>query len=95
MASLLKAPSNSSFQLERLEFFTGSRIRRQCNSNSSVAFSKPRSLVPVVLSMSTSASAIEHLEKPISKNIQIPVMVNSCTGKMGKAVMKAADSAWT
>ncbi|KAJ7951257.1 4-hydroxy-tetrahydrodipicolinate reductase 2, chloroplastic-like [Quillaja saponaria] len=42
------------------------------------------------------ASAVQHhLEKSASstQNIGIPIMVNGCSGKMGKAVIKAADAA--
>lgn len=97
MASLLKAPTNNTLQLHKLDLFTGSsRINRQSSNsdNGNVAFSRKRSLVPPVLSMSaTGASTKEHLETPMSKNLHIPIMVNSCTGKMGKAVIKAADAA--
>ncbi|KAL3752866.1 hypothetical protein ACJRO7_000290 [Eucalyptus globulus] len=34
-----------------------------------------------------------HLQARASKKLDIPIMVNSCLGKMGKAVIKAADSA--
>ncbi|KAL3752871.1 hypothetical protein ACJRO7_000295 [Eucalyptus globulus] len=34
-----------------------------------------------------------HLQARALKKLDIPVMVNSCLGKMGKAVIKAADSA--
>ncbi|GAY63298.1 hypothetical protein CUMW_224460, partial [Citrus unshiu] len=97
MASLLKAPTNNTLQLHKLDLFTGSsRINRQSSNsgNGNVVFSRKRSLVPPVLSMSaTGASTKEHLETPMSKNLHIPIMVNSCTGKMGKAVIKAADAA--
>ncbi|PKI74983.1 hypothetical protein CRG98_004755 [Punica granatum] len=33
------------------------------------------------------------LQMPASKKLDLPVMVNSCLGKMGQAVIKAADSA--
>lgn len=33
------------------------------------------------------------LQMPASKKLDLPVMVNSCSGKMGKAVIKAAESA--
>lgn len=47
-------------------------------------------MVPVM-----SMSQIQHLEKPStgSQDITLPIMVNGCTGKMGKAVVEAALSA--
>lgn len=81
MASLLKAPTNNTLQLHKLDLFTGSsRINRQSSNsgNGNVAFSRKRSLVPPVLSMSaTGASTKEHLETPMSKNLHIPIMVLS------------------
>ncbi|GMY33013.1 4-hydroxy-tetrahydrodipicolinate reductase 2, chloroplastic-like isoform X1 [Fagus crenata] len=51
-----------------------------------------------VISMSSgSATPIQNLHETASssshQNLGIPIMVNGCTGKMGKAVIKAADSA--
>lgn len=81
MASLLKAPTNNTLQLHKLDLFTGSsRINRQSSNsgNGNVVFSRKRSLVPPVLSMSaTGASTKEHLETPMSKNLHIPIMVLS------------------
>nr|POF10415.1 4-hydroxy-tetrahydrodipicolinate reductase 1, chloroplastic [Quercus suber] len=46
---------------------------------------------------STSPTTIQHLHSTLSSssnhNLDIPIMVNGCSGKMGKAVIKAADSA--
>ncbi|KAM7273669.1 hypothetical protein ACFE04_028333 [Oxalis oulophora] len=45
---------------------------------------KPTSSVPITFAISATAS---------SETFALPIMVNSCTGKMGKSVIKAADSA--
>lgn len=45
------------------------------------------------VTMSASPAPQAHLEARASKKLDIPIMVNSCSGKMGKAVIKAADSA--
>ncbi|KAJ0047008.1 hypothetical protein Pint_05363 [Pistacia integerrima] len=92
MALLLKAPCSAISQLEKTQIF-----KKQCCSlgnvnNNNVVFSRPRCLVPVVLSMSSTTKPIQELETPSSKNFNIPIMVNGCSGKMGKAVIKAADS---
>ncbi|XP_059448508.1 4-hydroxy-tetrahydrodipicolinate reductase 2, chloroplastic-like [Corylus avellana] len=80
MSSLLKVN-------HQLGFFSGgirptSAIRRNQRSRSSV------------ISMSSSLSTTQHLDQTMSsQNLSIPIMVNGCTGKMGTAVIKAADSA--
>ncbi|OMO90429.1 hypothetical protein COLO4_19183 [Corchorus olitorius] len=48
--------------------------------------------VPVRASLSMSTTAVEQKKSP-SMDLAIPIMVNGCTGKMGNAVIKAADSA--
>ncbi|XP_044481120.1 4-hydroxy-tetrahydrodipicolinate reductase 2, chloroplastic-like isoform X3 [Mangifera indica] len=42
--------------------------------------------------MSSTTKPIQELETPGSKSFNIPIMVNGCSGKMGKAVIKAADT---
>ncbi|XP_030528130.1 4-hydroxy-tetrahydrodipicolinate reductase 1, chloroplastic [Rhodamnia argentea] len=45
------------------------------------------------VTMSVSPIPQTHLQVQASKKLDIPIMVNSCLGKMGKAVIKAAESA--
>ncbi|XP_044507487.1 4-hydroxy-tetrahydrodipicolinate reductase 2, chloroplastic-like isoform X2 [Mangifera indica] len=94
MALLFKAPCTAISYLEKTQIF-----KKQCfgfdnvnNSNNNVVFSRPRCLVPAVLSMSSTTKPIQELETPGSKSFNIPIMVNGCSGKMGKAVIKAADT---
>ncbi|XP_010526968.1 PREDICTED: 4-hydroxy-tetrahydrodipicolinate reductase 2, chloroplastic [Tarenaya hassleriana] len=85
---LLHVPGNP-----RLSFSAKTYPMARIGSNGSVRFvgNRTRSL-PVVLSMS-STGAVEEASKPISPGSGISIMVNGCSGKMGKAVIKAADSA--
>ncbi|XP_041013594.1 4-hydroxy-tetrahydrodipicolinate reductase 2, chloroplastic-like [Juglans microcarpa x Juglans regia] len=73
----------------QLTFFSGGiRLKSAIHLNQ-----RSRSRSPLI-SMSSSVSLVQHLEKTASpQDLSIPVMVNGCTGKMGKAVIKAADSA--
>lgn len=87
MACLLKASSNV-FRSEKLPFLSRGKTRQ-------VILPKRRAfrLVPVALSLSMSTGTVQHDQKSKTPDIAIPIMVNSCTGKMGKAIIKAADSA--
>ncbi|KAL5834347.1 hypothetical protein ACOSQ4_013844 [Xanthoceras sorbifolium] len=97
MSSMLTAPPTTNYRPKLDVFSGGSGTGRQCNRSfgstvNVVVFSKTRPLAPRVLSMSTTTTN-QHQETPISKHIGVPIMVNGCTGKMGKAVIKAAESA--
>lgn len=76
MALLYKAPCSTISQLEKTQIF-----KKQCfslgnvNNNNNVVFSRPRCLVPVVLSMSSTSKPVQELETPSSKNFNIPIMV--------------------
>ncbi|XVE96119.1 hypothetical protein REPUB_Repub02eG0193800 [Reevesia pubescens] len=87
MASLIKA-SSSVFRSEKLPFLSRGKPRQGIVPKKA-AFR----LVPVALSLSTSTGTVHHDHKSNSPDIAIPIMVNGCTGKMGKAIIKAADSA--
>ncbi|KAJ7962516.1 4-hydroxy-tetrahydrodipicolinate reductase 2, chloroplastic [Quillaja saponaria] len=92
-ASLLKVPAYIPQQQQNHLFF----FPRGCSSRSSgtISHNKRLCMLPVV-SMSASPLQLQlHLEKSASstQNISIPIMVNGCSGKMGKAVIKAADAA--
>ncbi|KAL8171090.1 hypothetical protein V2J09_022894, partial [Rumex salicifolius] len=78
MALLLKAPGNVSW-IGNLEAFPGIRAK-------SCVFR---------VSMSSSSYQGQHTDKLSSeaKETMIPIMVNSCSGRMGKAVVEAAVSA--
>ncbi|KAL3827755.1 hypothetical protein ACJIZ3_016557 [Penstemon smallii] len=71
-------PSNSSCATLQIGKSVGNRIR--ANSRKSL-----------VVMASTSVQSLDLVH--VSKNIGIPVMVNGCTGKMGRAVLEAAISA--
>ncbi|XP_012434797.2 4-hydroxy-tetrahydrodipicolinate reductase 2, chloroplastic isoform X1 [Gossypium raimondii] len=87
MASLLKASSNV-LRFEKLPFLSRSKTRQGVVPKK-ITFR----LVPIALSLSTSIGTVEHDLRSNSPNITIPIMVNGCTGKMGKSVIQAADSA--
>ncbi|KAK0579122.1 hypothetical protein LWI29_021470 [Acer saccharum] len=92
MSSMLKAPPSSNFRPKLNFLYGGSRI--SFGSRVNVAFSKPRTSVPLVLCMSTpTTTTTQHQVTPMSKHNDVAIMVNGCTGKMGKAVINAADSA--
>ncbi|KAI5323425.1 hypothetical protein L3X38_032497 [Prunus dulcis] len=98
MASMLKLPANCVvFQQQRRAVLaragtsrldaTGFNWKQRASSSSSSAMN----MIP---QMSISAVPNQSLEKSLPKNkIDIPIMVNSCSGKMGKAIIQAADSA--
>ncbi|XP_021887903.1 4-hydroxy-tetrahydrodipicolinate reductase 2, chloroplastic-like [Carica papaya] len=71
-------------------FYAGNGRSISCNTGISFVCKQKRRF-PLRVSMST--LPIEHVEKPSSKSIGIPIMVNGCSGNMGKAVIKAAESA--
>ncbi|PPD85358.1 hypothetical protein GOBAR_DD17704 [Gossypium barbadense] len=87
MASLLKASSNV-LRSEKLPFLSRSKTRQGVVPKK-ITFR----LVPIALSLSTSIGTVEHDLRSNSPDIAIPIMVNGCTGKMGKSVIQAADSA--
>ncbi|CAJ2662939.1 dihydrodipicolinate reductase chloroplastic-like [Trifolium pratense] len=74
-----------------LTFFSNNTTTR-----TNLPFSQKRRsrLVPTV-SMSATTTVQTFLEKssPSTKSTAIPIMVNACTGKMGKAVINAAEAA--
>ncbi|CAB4283155.1 unnamed protein product [Prunus armeniaca] len=98
MASMLKLPANCVvFQQQRRAVLaragtnrldaTGFNWKQRVSSSSSSAMN----MIP---KMSISAIPNQSLENSLPKNkIDIPIMVNSCSGKMGKAIIQAADSA--
>ncbi|KAK6244067.1 hypothetical protein QUC31_010476 [Theobroma cacao] len=87
MASLLKVSANG-FRSEKLPSLSKGN-RRQGIVAKKAAFGS----IPAAMSLSMSTTAVQHNQKSTSLDLAIPIMVNSCTGKMGKAVIKAADSA--
>ncbi|RVW20629.1 4-hydroxy-tetrahydrodipicolinate reductase 2, chloroplastic [Vitis vinifera] len=97
MALFLRVPANT-FQRDNVALLSGGRRQNSTalfsggRRRSSAVFGRRRSATRI-LSMST--PPIQHLEKPSagSQNLGLPIMVNGCTGKMGKAVIQAAVSA--
>ncbi|RVW69033.1 4-hydroxy-tetrahydrodipicolinate reductase 2, chloroplastic [Vitis vinifera] len=97
MALFLRVPANT-FQRDNVALLSGGRRQNSTalfsggRRRSSAVFGRRRSAIRI-LSMST--PPIQHLEKPSagSQNLGLPIMVNGCTGKMGKAVIQAAVSA--
>ncbi|KAL6275085.1 hypothetical protein ACE6H2_025777 [Prunus campanulata] len=56
--------------------------------------SSSSSAINMIPKMSISAVPNQRDDKSMSKNkIDIPIMINGCSGKMGKAIIQAADSA--
>ncbi|XP_008243084.1 PREDICTED: 4-hydroxy-tetrahydrodipicolinate reductase 2, chloroplastic [Prunus mume] len=101
MALMLKVPANCIVVQQPKRAFLGgagtSRLgatstnRKQRVSSSSSSSSSAISMIP---KMSISAIPNQRDDKSTSKNkIDIPIMVNGCSGKMGKAIIQAADSA--
>ncbi|KAE8700925.1 4-hydroxy-tetrahydrodipicolinate reductase 2 [Hibiscus syriacus] len=87
MGSLLKASSNV-FRFEKVLFLSGSTTRQGLVPKR-VTFR----LAPVASSLSASTGTFQHDPKSNSPDTAISIMVNGCTGKMGKSIIKAADSA--
>lgn len=96
MASMLNAPAHCiSVQPQKMTFLAGigtSRgfgATRIINLNQRVSSSAMKMTIP---KMSTSALPVEN--PTTSKNkFDIPIMVNGCSGKMGKAIISAAEAA--
>ncbi|KAE8668452.1 4-hydroxy-tetrahydrodipicolinate reductase 1 [Hibiscus syriacus] len=87
MTSLLKATSNV-LRWEKFPFLSSPKTRHGILPN------KPYSpSIPLALSSYATMETLQHHQKFNSPDIAIPILVNSCTGKMGKAVIKAANSA--
>lgn len=96
MASMLNAPANCiCVQPQKMTFLAGigaSRglgATRIINLNQRISSSAMKMMIP---KMSTSALPVEN--PTTSKNkFDIPIMVNGCSGKMGKAIISAAEAA--
>ncbi|KAM1201083.1 hypothetical protein FF1_017396 [Malus domestica] len=74
-------------RLDAATVFTARRQTLSLSSSSAAATAK-------VMSVSAVAGQSIELEQSPSKNkIDIPIMVNGCSGKMGKAIIQAANSA--
>ncbi|DAD49679.1 TPA_asm: hypothetical protein HUJ06_031961 [Nelumbo nucifera] len=83
MGFVLKAPTNFLRQENLVSFSRSSR--RNC-----LTLRKQR----LTVSMSSVANTATSIVKPeTEKNLGFPIMVNGCTGKMGKAIIQAAVSA--
>ncbi|KAA8535693.1 hypothetical protein F0562_030696 [Nyssa sinensis] len=90
MAFVIKVPANNIFQRHKnIGLFSGGRTR-----TSSTILPKQRLSSPIV-SMSMSSVPGQCLENPLiaSQNVGLPIMVNGCSGRMGKAVSEAVVSA--
>ncbi|KAK9288928.1 hypothetical protein L1049_017399 [Liquidambar formosana] len=85
MAFALKVPTNI-FRQENLASLSGGRRR------TSVTLGKQRSLIPLLCMSNTPTQCLEKTSTG-SQNMGLPILVNGCTGKMGKAVIEAAVSA--
>ncbi|PQP96335.1 4-hydroxy-tetrahydrodipicolinate reductase 2 chloroplastic [Prunus yedoensis var. nudiflora] len=99
MASTLKLPANCVVvQKQRRAVLARAGTSRLdttgFNWKQRVSSSSSSSAMNMIPKMSISAIPNQSLEKSLHKNkIDIPIMVNSCSGKMGKAIIQAADSA--
>ncbi|KNA22564.1 hypothetical protein SOVF_032390 [Spinacia oleracea] len=86
MAFVVKVPGNVSISSQcKFGGFSGSRVGKSGFQNGR------RSFVSAVMS-SSPAQNVENLSIK-SKDIGLPILVNSCMGKMGKAVIEAASNA--
>ncbi|XP_028760195.1 4-hydroxy-tetrahydrodipicolinate reductase 2, chloroplastic-like isoform X1 [Neltuma alba] len=90
--SLLKIPTNAFHKQQNHLAFCS----RGGSSWGSIPISQKKSsrMLPL-MSIAASSSAQTFLEKsaPSPQDVGLPILVNSCTGKMGNAVIKAAEAA--
>ncbi|CAB4319303.1 unnamed protein product [Prunus armeniaca] len=99
MALMLKVPANCIVvQQPKRAFLGGAGTSRlgatSTNRKQRVSSSSSSSAISMIPKMSISAIPNQRDDKSTSKNkIDIPIMVNGCSGKMGKAIIQAADSA--
>ncbi|BBH08657.1 Dihydrodipicolinate reductase, bacterial/plant [Prunus dulcis] len=71
-----------------------SRLGATSTNRKQRVYSSSSSAISMIPKMSISAIPNQRGDKSMSKNkIDIPIMVNGCSGKMGKAIIQAADSA--
>ncbi|KAF7833667.1 4-hydroxy-tetrahydrodipicolinate reductase 2, chloroplastic-like [Senna tora] len=92
--SLLKIPTNVLLHKQQNNHTWLFSSRDSSRSTVSISQKQRSRMLPIV-SMAASSSVQTFLEKsaPSSQRTGIPIMVNSCTGKMGNAVIKAAEAA--
>ncbi|CAA2995801.1 4-hydroxy-tetrahydrodipicolinate reductase 1, chloroplastic-like [Olea europaea subsp. europaea] len=92
MALMVKLPINAALATQQhkimpIPWSCGRSIGR----NVSINVSKRRNFM--VATASTPAQSVEFANTNTSQNVGLPIMVNGCTGKMGRAVLEAAISA--
>ncbi|RDY06654.1 4-hydroxy-tetrahydrodipicolinate reductase 2, chloroplastic [Mucuna pruriens] len=89
--SLLRTPSNVFHRHHNhLAFFSNGTSAR---STVPISHKKRSRLFPVASMAATPVQTFLEKSAPSSPNTGLPIMVNACTGKMGKAVIKAAEAA--
>ncbi|KAL6573950.1 4-hydroxy-tetrahydrodipicolinate reductase 2, chloroplastic [Orobanche hederae] len=96
MAFVVKASLGSSYATRRqhgdlLNPFPNLRIAKSSGTRLGCKVATGRKLS--VTMASPPAQSIERAPTVASKNVEIPIMVNGCTGKMGRAVLEAAMAA--
>ncbi|KAK2353644.1 Dihydrodipicolinate reductase, bacterial/plant [Trifolium repens] len=73
-----------------LTFFSNNTTTR---TNLPISQKRRSRLVPKVSMSATTVQTFLEKSSPSTKSTAIPIMVNACTGKMGKAVINAAEAA--
>ncbi|WJX92567.1 4-hydroxy-tetrahydrodipicolinate reductase 2, chloroplastic [Trifolium repens] len=73
-----------------LTFFSNNTTAR---TNLPISQKRRSRLVPKVSMSATTVQTFLEKSSPSTKSTAIPIMVNACTGKMGKAVINAAEAA--
>ncbi|KAK2406908.1 4-hydroxy-tetrahydrodipicolinate reductase 2, chloroplastic [Trifolium repens] len=73
-----------------LTFFSNNTTTR---TNLPISHKRRSRLVPKVSMSATTVQTFLEKSSPSTKSTAIPIMVNACTGKMGKAVINAAEAA--
>lgn len=89
MAAVLEVPINIFGQRKNLVPFSGAGRP----PNYTCVIRKNKSFVPIASSSLTPVQYLEEKTSLVSQNFAFPIMVNSCTGKMGKSVIEAAFAA--
>ncbi|XP_073145424.1 4-hydroxy-tetrahydrodipicolinate reductase 2, chloroplastic-like [Henckelia pumila] len=91
MAFLAEAPLSITSAISELNKLPFSYSFRRLKSSVGTRSSHRRKLFVTMSGASVQSVALSHSSVP--KNVGIPIMVNGCTGKMGRAVLEAAISA--
>ncbi|KAL8100599.1 putative 4-hydroxy-tetrahydrodipicolinate reductase 2, chloroplastic [Apium graveolens] len=88
MMAVLEVPINVFGQRNNFSFSSSRRP-----PNYACGIRKPRSFVLISATSQTPVQSVQVNTSIVTQNFAFPIMVNSCTGKMGKSVIEAAMNA--